>query len=601
MKKSSSAQPKASSKKAAKSPSKQTVAKSNRSVSSSAAPTRAADVLAVLSRSPQAKDVNFKRYLEILFKRAAAEDLATRSSHDWLAAARSLYELMQVRKANKPNIRVFDPGAETDGWIAPHTVVQVVNDDMPFLVDTVSMMLAEAGISVHILLHPVLPVTRDGRGKLTAIGQGKLESLIHVEIDRLPDAASGKQLAETLREALDEVRASVNDWATMRNKMLAIADELHRRKMPVDVTLRAESEEFLRWAAADHFTFLGYREYEVVRRKKQDMLEAVEGSGLGLLRHAHTNSPPRPLTSLAAHEQAGPPQALILTKTNSRSRVHRSGYMDYIGVLRFDDHGTPIAEQRFLGLFTSSAYGRRPWDIPLVRERYAQVMARSGLGNSSHSGKALKHIIETLPRDELFQSSTEELQRTSMGVLGLHERPRSRLFLRRDRYGRFFSALVYIPRDRFNTDNRKRIEALLKEALHGQRVDTTIQVGEAPLAQLHLIVRPKSGVAIDVDEAALERQISHIVRNWQDQLRDELVASHGDVRATDMLARYGSQLPASYIDAMTPAAAIADFEQADKLQGSDDLQLRLYRAPTDEANAGTDNLRFKLLRKGDAV
>lgn len=577
------------------------------SSSNQSVPPTPGEILAAIKRSAGGKDADFRRYAEVLFKRVAAEDLAVRGTPDWIAMAEGLYALMQTRKAGKSLIRVFDPDARTDGWSSPHTIVQIVNDDMPFLVDTASLMLAEVGLAVHMLMHPVLQILRDARGKLTGVGEGKLESLIHIEIDRLPDAASAKRLEDTLREALGEVGASVQDWTAMRERMLAIADEFGRRTMPIDATQRAESEAFLRWAAGDHFTFLGYREYRVVKRNKEDVLEAVEDSGLGLLRHAHTNSPPRLVRGMAAHEQTGPAQALILTKTNSRSRVHRAGYMDYIGVLRFDAKGVAIAEERFLGLYTSSAYGRRPWDIPLVRERYAQVMTRSGLGNNSHSGKALKHIIETLPRDELFQSSTDELLRTSMGVLGLQERPRSRLFLRRDRFGRFFSALVYIPRDRFNTDNRLRIEALLKDALHGERIDTTIQVGESPLAQLHLIVRPKAGATVQVDEAELETQIAGIVRNWQDELRDELIARHGEASGAALLGRYGTDLPASYVDAMTPAGAIADFEMAERLKTPDDLELRLYRstpvgASASAAGAAGDNgLRFKLLRKGDAV
>src|SRR5690606_24047249 len=234
---------------------------------------------------------------------------------------------------------------------------------------------------------------------------------------------------------------------------------------------RTEAQEFLRWAASDHFTFLGYREYDVVKKGGSELLCPVEASGLGLLRGKEKGKA-RDLKTLAAHymPQSGSVDALILTKTNARATVHRPGYMDYIGVLKFDAKGMPVAEHRFLGLYTSSAYNRRPWEIPLVRQRHEHVMAASGLAPNSHSGKALRHILETLPRDELFQSTTEELQRTAMGILGLQERARTRLFLRRDRYGRFFSALVYIPRDRFNTGIRQRIEAALMRELQGERL-----------------------------------------------------------------------------------------------------------------------------------
>ena len=578
---------------------KKTVKTTSGPVSKSAAPKPAAssDLLAAIKRGPLGKDADYRHYAECLFARVSADDLAMHDAADWQAIAKGLYARMQSRKPGTAVLRVFNPDPAKDGWSSSHTAIEIVNDDMPFLVDTVGLAVVQAGMSVHILMHPVPTVTRDARGKLTAVGKGKPESLIYAEIDRLTDAASIAAFEATLREALEEVRASVQDWLAMRGRMLAIADEMNKRTMPVDARQRAESEAFLRWAAADHFTFLGYREYRVSKSGKDEVLGMVDGSGLGILRGTQGQSAPRPIRSLAAHKYEGPAQALILTKTNSRSRVHRGGYMDYIGVLRFDAHGKAIAEERFLGLFTSSAYARSPREIPLVRERYSQVMTQSGLGSSSHSGKALRHIIETLPRDELFQSRTEELLRTSMGVLGLQERPRSRLFLRRDRFGRFFSALVYIPRDRFSSENRARIEALLKEALHAERVDTTIQVGESPLAQLHMIVRPHAGDVVEVDEAAVEAQIAHIVRNWQDELRDELIARHGDAMGASLYNRYASDLPASYVDAMTPASAIADFEQAERLRGPSDLELRLYRTGEGE----TQRLRFKLLRKGDAV
>jgi glutamate dehydrogenase len=292
------------------------------------------------------------------------------------------------------------------------------------------------------------------------------------------------------------VRAVVQDWPAMRERMIEVADDITERQLPVSEGGRREAQEFLRWVADEHFTFLGYREYEVVKKDKVEVLRAVEGSGLGLLRGADP-AKPRPLKSLAAHYMpaSGSIDALILTKTNSRAGIHRQGYMDYIGVLSFDAKGKPIAEERFIGLYTSSAYNRRPWDIPIVRERFEYVMRESGLPPGGHSAKALRHILESLPRDELFQSTGEELLRLATGILGLQERVRSKLFLRQDRYGRFWSALVYLPRERYNTDVRVAIENLLRESLHADRVDSTVQVGDSPLAQLHIIVRPRAGTS----------------------------------------------------------------------------------------------------------
>src|SRR5690606_29953904 len=416
----------------------------------------------------------------------------------------------------------------THGWESPHTVLQIVNDDMPFLVDSVTMALAAVGVNVHVLGHPVIQIARDRGGRLLAVGVGDTESVMHLEIDR--QNAEGMAAVETaVVDVLEDVRAIVRDWPAMRRKMQEVADGLASREMPLDADERREAQEFLRWVADDHFTFFGYREYQLRRRGGKELLVPVKGSGLGLLR-GDGDAAGRPLQSLAAHRMSneGRAEALVLTKTNARSTVHRPGYMDYVGVLGFDAQGRAVSEQRFLGLYTSSAYNRRPWDIPLVRGRYEHVMEASGLKPAGHSGKALKHILETLPRDELFQSSAEELHRLATGVLGLQERVRSRLFLRRDRYGRFYSVLAYIPRDRFSTEVRHRVEAMLRGTLQADHVDASVMISESPLAQVHMIVRPRQDATIEIDQARLERELAAIVRNWHDDLRDELVSRHGE-------------------------------------------------------------------------
>jgi glutamate dehydrogenase len=285
--------------------------------------------------------------------------------------------------------------------------------------------------------------------------------------------------------------------------------------------------------------------------------------------------------------------AIILTKTNARASVHRPGYMDYIGVLAFDAKGVPVSEQRFLGLFTSAAYMRRPQDVPLLRRKVDAVLTRAGFRRDSHSGKALRHILEMLPRDELFQCTDDELYQTATGILALQERARTRLFIRRDKYGRFYSCLVYLPRDRFSSEVRERVEATLKRALHGERVDSSIQVGESPLANLHLVVRPKPGDKASYDTAELEGKIAQIVRNWHDELRDTLVQKHGEDKGLKLAARFGRALPVGYIEEVTPHVAATDVEMAASLRDADDIRLNLYRS-----RRKADTLHFKVFRLG---
>src|SRR5690606_2598918 len=349
-------------------------AASSKLPSGKAAAARLEPVLAALrERAPAARQAQAEAFARAFYRRMSAEELEQHSAQGWAALALDFFELVRARKPGTASVRIFNPSLERDGWESPHTVIQVANDDMPFLVDSGTMALAEQGIGVDVLGHPVVPVQRDQAGKPVALGADAgegagNESLMHLEVDRQTQAEM-PAIEQAIHKVLGDVRAAVSDWEAMRSKMLEIADDLASRRMPVSAAGRSEAQEFLRWAADNHFTFLGYREYDVVEKGDSELLCPVQDSGLGLMR-GKDKSKPRDLRTLAAHymPQSGSVDALILTKTNARATVHRPGYMDYIGVLKFDEEGKPTAEQRFLGLYTSSAYSRRPWEIPLVRE-----------------------------------------------------------------------------------------------------------------------------------------------------------------------------------------------------------------------------------------
>ncbi|MBC6943204.1 MAG: NAD-glutamate dehydrogenase [Xanthomonadales bacterium] len=554
-----------------------------------------AQLTTLVDADQQADAARFaRRFLE----RVATDELASRAAQEWAALVARVHNFIAARAPGAPKVRLANVGSGPRA----RTLLDIVTDDMPFLVDSVGMAIAGAGLGTHLVIHPVIAARRDGAGRLLALAEGdsdgaQAESIMHFEIDRVADDAAAKALEQAVGDALADVRASVADWAAMRDAMLGIADDLPRRKMPVQAVGVAEAQEFLRWVVNDNFTFLGYREYEVASVAGDEVLQAVEKSGLGILRGAERAQTPRSLRTLAAKAlpQSGAMDAIILTKTNARSRVHRPGYMDYISVLRFNDAGVPVAEQRFLGLFTSSAYMARPQEVPLVRRKVESVLKRSGLRRDAHSGKALRHVLEQLPRDELFQSSEDELFELASGVLALRARPRARLFVRRDQYGRFHSCLVYLPRENLTTPVRERITDMLSQALHAVHVDSNLQIGDAPLALLHLVIRPRPGDQVSCDVAALDRQLVGIVRNWHDELREALVETLGDGDGRKLAARFGA-LPAGYIERATPAGAAADLVLAAQLHGDNDIRLSLRPAP-DRADA----LHFKIFRLGPDI
>ncbi|MGH8148038.1 MAG: NAD-glutamate dehydrogenase domain-containing protein, partial [Rhodanobacteraceae bacterium] len=531
-----------------------------------------------------------------------AEELAQRGADTWAALCVDLFRWFRNRPEGSASVRAFNPEREHNGWTCQHSVIEVVADDMPFLVDSLEMAIAAAGLRLHRLVHPVMEVRRDARGVAQTItasnDTGVAESVMHAEIDRVDDAVLQK-LQGTVEAAVNDVRAAVTDWQAMHDKMLAVADALPNDKTPLDAREVAEGQAFLRWAADNHFTFLGYREYDVVAEKGDELLKARKGSGLGILRNPDLATAPRSVKSLAASRlpQSGSMDAIILTKTNARSRVHRPGYMDYIGVLTFDAHGKPTSEKRFLGLYTSTSYMRRAQDVPLVRKKFESAEQRSGLRPQSHSGKAFRSILETLPRDELLQASADELFELASGIFDLNERRRARLFVRRDAYGRFFSCLVFIPRDHYDAAVGERVQEMLREQLHGDRVDATVQIGDSPMARMHVVVRPRTGEQVDVDEAALEARLAPIVRSWHDELRDALVRGLGEERGAQLANRWGRAFTAGYIEDTTPERAAEDVGILAAMTGAgEDMRLALH-----ESHRTPGELHFKVFRAGQDI
>ncbi|MBA3367547.1 MAG: NAD-glutamate dehydrogenase, partial [Geodermatophilaceae bacterium] len=454
------------------------------------------------------------------------------------------------------------------------------------------------------IVHPVLVVRRDITGVFRELvntskpkecpSDGLVESWMHLEIAAEPDAAELGALEGDLRRVLVDVRHAVEDWAKMRATAVRIARELeHRPPHGIAQDAVDDAAELLRWLADDNFVFLGYREYELT---DADALEPVAATGLGILRSdvdmasAARHLPP------AAAAKAREPELLILTKADSRSTVHRPVYLDYIGVKAFDENGVPTSERRILGLLPSGAYVDSVTTIPVVRRKVAEVMARSGLSPSSHSGKDLLDILENYPRDELLQISVAELLPIALAVLHLRERRQTRLFLRRDPYGRFFSALVYLPRDRYTTNVRLAMQDILTEALGGVSVEYTAHSTESILARLHFVVRTAKGQGLpEVDVAALEARLARAARNWSDDLHDELLAAYDAGQARKLHRKYVGAFSDGYKDDFPAVEAVVDIARLEKLQGRDGAMDLALRTPP---GAGKGERRFKIFRIG---
>jgi glutamate dehydrogenase len=539
------------------------------------------------------------RYAHYCFRRVPVEDLAPEAPSTLATIVIRQLDFMRQRSPGEMLIRVYNPSADAEGWESPHTIVEMINDDMPFLVDTGTLTLTEMGLGIHLIIHPVIRVSRDAQGKLTALhdkkaGRGKAESVIQFQVDRRTSAADHKEIESRLVAAMEDVRSAVADWKAMEASAADAETRLGDWAGGLEQEWLEESQAFLRWLLDDHFIFLGVRDYRVARGKKQYELQLVEGSGLGILRETPGTVHARPLTSLAeVARKRGQPIPLIITKTNARSTVHRAGYLDYIGVLKFDKQGRTIAERRFLGLFTSTAYNTAAMETPMARVRMQRVLEQSGLIPGSHAWKAMVHILEALPRDELLQASSTELRNIAVGILNLQERKRVRLFIRRERYGRFYSCIVYLPREQFNTENREAVQAILRKALKGGRLDYSVMVSASPLARLHVIVRPKPGAAADFDVGSLERKIVEAVRSWTDELRNILVEKLGEETGLRYAERFGKAFPEAYKEDVSPWVAAFDVENAAAVDGGEPLRMSLYRPRKRRGGI----FRFKIFRK----
>jgi glutamate dehydrogenase len=553
----------------------------------------------VRKRLPDARVAPCESFIRQFYHWVPAADLADRTPADLYGAAISEWNLAQERPSGTAKVRVYNPDPERDGWQSPHTVIEIISDDMPFIVDSITMELGRQGYSIDLVIHPVVRVQRDHDGRLLdviepgatapdAIG----ESVLHAEVVRERDPGELARLTENLERVLEEVRAAVEDWGPMREQTDRLIAELDAHPPPLDSKDVDEVKSFLRWVAADHFTFLGYREYDLVVDGDGVGLQVVPESGLGILRGAPT-TPFKRLGSKAL-ALAMAQHILVLTKANTRSNVHRPAYLDYIGVKRFGPDGEVIGERRFLGLYTTAAYKNSPREIPLIRHKVERVLRRAGFPPASHDRKALLEIIESYPRDSMFQMDSDDLFEVAMGILGLGERQRVRLFVRHDPLDRFVECLVTIPRDRFNTENRERVGRILLESFGGNHLDWTLQRSESVLVRVLYIVHCPKGTPSDYDVAGIELRLARETRAWTDDLRAALIEAHGEDRGVKLHRRYERAFPPAYRADWPARSAVADVADIEQLAAGGGPIMSLYRPL--EGQVGT--LRSKLFSSG---
>ncbi|GAA3900906.1 NAD-glutamate dehydrogenase GdhB [Halomonas cibimaris] len=532
------------------------------------------------------------------------EDLMDRRLDDFYGATLSIWQFLQHHDPESPKVRVFNPDFEAHGWQSTHTLVAVLHRDMPFLVDSVRIALNRRGLTVHTIHNAILAAQRSAGGELQSVATvrgenapDERESLIVIEVDRHSDAEALDAIEQELHEALRDVRTAVADYDGICARIGDAIQELEKACPPqVDPDDHEEAIAFLEWLRKDNFTFLGYDEYTL----QNGVLTRDDDSLLGVFRLNQPRYDERIRAPEGLDDKHGyvlVPHLLSFAKSAHHSRVHRPTYPDYITVDRYDDDGNVIGERRFFGLFTATVYNESPRNIPLLRRKLKAVMDLVGFGDEGHNAKQLLQVLEVYPRDDLFHTDTRALAETAKGILNIRERRQVRLFVRQDLSGKFYSCLIFVPRDVFSTRLRESIQQLLCEEMDAHFGDFNTYLSESVLARIQLILRFNGERPGTFDLARLERKVAQLARSWRDELHSAMVDGFGEERANALMARFDGAFSASYREDFSARTAVYDIQHLLELDHSDTLALSHYR-PLEEQNGG---VKLKLYQRNAQI
>lgn len=541
---------------------------------------------AATKSSPTAKAIDRPgRLADYLLARTPAEDVA---AYDVAVLARAAELAERAVAGHRKGETVIaidrDPEIKLDGL--PLTVVTVVNDNMPFLFDSILGEITDSAGEATLVTHPVILVRHGKDGVEEILGEGGPHkgdqnadrlSVVHVHVKALSDEQAAG-LEERLRKVLAQVHAAVSDWKQMLARLDHAISEFRYGEIPLEKDAVAEAIAFLEWLRDDNFTFLGMREFSYTGGEKTGTLDRAGKPGLGILsdpdvlvlrRDVDGDNTTTPEIRAFLHG----PEPLIVTKANGKSVVHRRAYLDYIGVKTYDQKGRLSGELRIVGLFTSTAYTRSVMKIPYLRSKVQTVIDHSGFDTADHSGKALINVLESYPRDELFQTSVPTLSKNAEAILGLVERPRVRALVRVDQFDRFVSVLVFVPRDRYDSDVREKIGTYLKTVFEGRLSAYYPAFPEGGLTRVHFIIGRSGGKTPEVEQSLIEAAVRDIVRTWEDALVEAAAMSGMDAGLAEIAGRF----PESYRNSFTPEQALVDARQIATISDSNPIAIDFYR------------------------
>ncbi len=531
-------------------------------------------------------------YIKIFFSGSVGKDFADYKVEELFNLASSNFEFFSQKPKNNFKVKIFNPSQKEHGFESSYTILNIINDDMPFLVDSVVMQFDNLGIEIKNIIHPILTATRDADGKIISFikeGDKSNESVMQLHLIKIADDQLSA-LETRLIEILESVKMATSDWSAMVGLAKKSSQNLNQQSSKIfnaknsannvsfDV---AEAVNFIEWVVDNKFIFLGAIEFDVEVKNNQYSYKEVAGSRLGTYKSNYEITKPT-IVNVSSNEIEGVvnnPYLVEILKSRYKSQIHRYSNAERIRVQKFDSEGKVVGEYRFIGLFTSSVYYQNPKSIPIVRKKIEQVIANSGYSKNSSNFKDLLSTLESYPRDELFQIEQEDLLRIAVGIVAISGRSLVRMFVRKDKFSRFVSCLIFIPRDNFNTSLREKIQDLISEAYNGETSDVFVQIADSNLTRLHLVVRTDKGIP-DIDCDDLEQKLIKICRLWNDEFKDEVIANFSADQSREILDLYHDAFSVSYTNRFNAKAAVLDIGHINASLKSGNITCDLYQ--TDE-------------------
>ena len=533
-----------------------------------------------------------QNFINAIYRDVSIVDLTTITPADLSGLTVSLWREAQEWNGKVAKVKVFNPDVEQDEWQSTHTIITVLNRNIPFVIDTLKIVLNKQNINLHRILYSEIHSERDQSGQLKVLNKNNdTELLLYIEIDHTTSPTERLKIKKSLDKALSDVSLVVDDHEQMINKVKDAVTASKKANKKPDEALE-EEQTYLNWMVDNHFTFVACDEFKI----KNNEIEMVDNSQLGLLKHTDFM---RQKSQFDCIHELRAPSLLHFSKASQRAVVHRIAYPDVVYVKQFNKQGELTGGVRFIGLYTSSVYSGSPLMIPVVRQKIANVLAESGLTLGGHYHKELAQILSTYAVEDLLLCDEKMLLNNVVEVLHAQERKHLKLFLRADGNKRFVTALLYVPRDVYNTEVRLKFVELLSRTMPIADSDFQTYLSESNLARLRLVIHLDKPYEGELEVTAIQLRMQQIIKAWTEELQYSLVEHYGEEMGVKLTRKYEAAFPTNYQDIFNSRVAVTDIDRIESLFECDgrSMALRFYRS----IEANDSELKLKLFHQNGAL